>query len=191
MTYFEIRNRLTELEEFRDLYAEYVNFTNRSPDNVPARIVRTKMEPLAPMVVDTLAKVGLGGVVVKDAPARGGRKLKINVIKAIFRERLMERYEISDSAALHVLDQGIAKYRQKLWGQQLQLFNPFFWLFHFVLFISKIPILAFKSAGYDTRHAESLTSVRLLVIALQLICYFILIKWTGVLTFIRFDILSR
>ena len=34
MTYFEIKERLANLEAFRELYRQYIGFTNRE-DNVP------------------------------------------------------------------------------------------------------------------------------------------------------------
>jgi hypothetical protein len=77
MSYFEVKERLENLTEFRNLYADYASFTNK-PNNVPAQMVRQKMEPLVPMTVDSLRRVGLGHMVTHDAPVRGGRKVRIN-----------------------------------------------------------------------------------------------------------------
>lgn len=188
MTYFEVKRRLEAIQQFRELFVDYSNFTNRSEDNVPAQMVKRKMEPLKTLVVDSLSKIGLGRVVVRDTPAKGGRKIQINVIRAIFRERILQRYDIPDNTPLRMLDAGIAKYKQMMWVQQVQLFNPLFWVFHVILFLSRIPIYIFKHAGYDTNKIETNGAVKLLVVGLQLVCYYALIKWSGVLAFIPFDI---
>ena len=191
MTYFEVKERLAALIEFRTRFAEYSNFTNRTEDNIPAKMIRNKLEPLAPVVVDSLAKVGLGRVVVKDSPARGGRKIQVNVIKAIFRERLMKRYDIPDHTAMRMLDAGISKYNQMLWVQKIQLFNPLFWLYQIVLFIAKTPLMVFEGAGFNTVRVNRSAAAKALVVVLQLVCYYFLIQWSGLAAFIRFDILTR
>jgi hypothetical protein len=148
------------------------------------------MEPLVPMAVESLQKVGLGGMVTRDAPAQGGRRVRINIIKAIFRDRVIRQFSLDDQAPLKVLEAGILKYKQLLWVQKLQLFNPLFWLFHFVLFMARLPILIFRRAGYDTSHAETLTSVRLYIILSQCLCYYLLAEWSGLLDWIWFDIMG-
>lgn len=91
MNYFEVKDRLESLLRFRTLYVEYIGFTNRE-ENPAARIIRQKMEPLAPITVESLRQVGLGGMVTRDAPAHGGRKIRINLIKAIFRDLIIRRF---------------------------------------------------------------------------------------------------
>jgi len=189
MEFFEVKERLENLEKFHGLYRDYADFTNK-PENLPAQLVRAKMEPLVPMAVESLRKVGLGGMVTRDAPVHGGRRVRINIIKAIFRDNVVRKFSLDDKAPLKVLEAGILKYRQLLWIQKLQLFNPLFWLFHFILFLARVPILVFRKAGYDTSHAESLTSVRLYLILFQIACYYLLAEWSGLLDWIRFDILG-
>lgn len=184
MEYFEIKDRLDNLERFRDLYREYIDFTNRE-NNLPAQLIRKKMEPLASLTVDSLQEIGLGRMVTKEAASQGGRKVQINIIKAIFRDKVIKRYFLDDLTPLDALEEGIAKYRAMLARNRVQLINPVFWLFHFIGFVARLPILVFHRAGYDTRQAEKLTSVRALVIVLQLAIWYILLESTGLIDYAR------
>lgn len=184
MEYFEIKERLDNLERFRDLYREYIDFTNRET-NLPAQLIRKKMEPLASLAVDSLQAISLGRMVTQEAESQGGRKVQINIIKAIFRDNVIRQYLLHDLAPLDALEEGIAKYQAMLSRNRVQLVNPFFWLFHFIGFVAKLPILVFHRAGYDTRHAEKLTSVRAFVIVLQLAIWYILLESTGLIDYAR------
>ncbi|MCB2229298.1 hypothetical protein KQH82_01190 [bacterium] len=189
MNYFEIRNRLANLEELRALYKEYISFTNRET-NVPAQAVRTKMEPMAVLAIDSLRRVGLGSMVTRDAESRGGRKVRINLIKAIFRDHVVRRFDVRDNEVLTLLDRGIASYKSRLWKQQINLLNPLFWLYQFGALLADLPFMILRSAGYDTERAEKLTSARLLRLVVQLAFFAVLIKWSGLFDLIRFDILA-
>ena len=158
MDYFEVKQRLDCMQQFRNLYADYIDFTNR-PNNVPAQMVRQKMEPLEPMVVESLKKVNLGHLITRDAPVHGGKKVRVNLIKAIFRDHVIRRFSVKDKEPLEILDEGLLAYRNLLWRQRLHLFNPVFWLYHFGLFLARLPILIFRSAGFDTTKAEEMASV--------------------------------
>lgn len=184
MEYFEIRERLENLERFRELYREYIDFTNRE-NNLPAQVVRKRMEPLASLAVDSLQEIGLGRMVVKEAASQGGRKVRINIIKAVFRDKVIKQYLLDDLAPLDALGEGIAKYRAMLVRNRVQLVNPFFWLFHFIGFIARLPILVFHRAGYDTRRAEKLTSVRAFMIVMQLAIWYLLLESTGLVDYAR------
>lgn len=189
MTYFEIRNRLEALSRFRLLCRDYAEFTERD-DNPAARIVREKMEPLLPLVLDSLRRVGLGATVTRDAPARGGRKVRVNIIKAIFREQVRKRYSLDWRAPLSVLDNGIAVYQTRLWRALVQLFNPFFWLYHFTAFVAALPLLVLGQTGVDTEHIQLSAAYRFYLVVFQLVVTAGLLYWTGVLTWFRFDILA-
>ena len=189
MTFFEVRDRLRNLTEFRDSYHEYLDFTNR-PTNLPAQMVRDRMQPMVPMAVESLRRIGLGAMVTHDAPARGGRKVRINVIRAIFRDHVIRAFSLDEREPLWVLEKGILAYRRLLWVQRIQLFNPIFWLFHFGLFAARVPILIFRMTGYDTSHAETLTSVRLYLIVFQFVYFYLLAEWVGLIDWIWFDILG-
>jgi len=189
MTYFEVKDRLDNLVGFRDLYREYIDFTNRE-NNIPALMVRKKMEPLADLAVDSLKRVKLGGLVTRDAPVRGGRKIRINLIKAIFRDHIIRRFSLDEKTPIEIIDRGIIEYRKLLWFQRIQLFNPVFWLYHVSGFMAELPILICRRAGYDTRKAEELTSVRFYMILFQIAFFYVVIKWSGLIDWIRFDILA-
>lgn len=189
MTYFEVRHRLANLEQLRALYKEYTGFTNRET-NLPAQAVRTKMEPLSVLAIDSLRLVGLGSLVTRDAESRGGRKIRINLIKAIFRDHIVRNFDVRDHEVLTLLDRGIAAYRTRLWKQQIQLFNPVFWLFQMGAFLADLPFLIFRAAGYDTEKAEQLTSARIFRLTILVAFFALLIKWSGLYDLIRFDILA-
>ncbi|MBU8934704.1 MAG: hypothetical protein KOO62_11965 [candidate division Zixibacteria bacterium] len=189
MIYFEVRERMAGLKEFRDLYREYLDFTNRE-NNIPAQIVRQKMEPMTIQVCDSLRRVKLGRLITRNAPAKGGKRVRINLIKAIFRDQLRRDYSLGDQAALDILDRGIIRYKTLLWRQTLVLYNPLFWLYHGAGFIAELPLLIFRRAGYSVEHAEKLTSVRLLKILIQVLVLVLVAKWVGVVDWIRIDILA-
>jgi hypothetical protein len=183
------QERLEKLEEFRSLYSDYAKFTNR-PENVPAQMVRQKMEPLVPMTVDSLRRVGLGQMVTRDAPVRGGKKVRINLIRAIFRDHIVRQFSLDDDAPMKLLDAGILKYRQRLWRQKLQLVNPLFWLFHLILFLARLPLLAFRAAGFESDEYEKAPIVRLYLVVFQMICWALLAHWLGLWRWIWFDIVG-
>jgi len=189
MNYFEVKDRLEGLLSFRSMYREYIDFTNRA-SNVPAQIVRRKMEPLMPMTVDSLMRVGLGALITRDAPVKGGRKVRINLIKAIFRDAVIKRFSLTDTEPLEILDQGILEYRKLLWVQKLQLFNPFFWLYQIGLFLARLPILVFRSAGYDTSRVERMVGVKAYLVLFQILFFYLIADAVGLINWLRFDIIA-
>jgi len=189
MTYYEVKARLDCMQRFRNLYADYIEFTNR-PNNVPAQMVRQKMEPMEPMVVESLKKVGLGHMITREAPADGGRKIRVNLIKAIFRDTVIKRFSVTDKEPLEILDYGLLAYRNLLWRQRLQLFNPIYWLYHFGDFLARLPILIFRSAGYDTTKAEQLASVKFYLAAFQILYFYLIADAIGFIEWLRFDIIA-
>ncbi|UCC43655.1 MAG: hypothetical protein JSU65_11040 [Candidatus Zixiibacteriota bacterium] len=189
MLYFEVKDRLARLLEFRNLYSQYLGFTNRD-NNVPAQLVREKMQPMTAEIVDSLRRVGMGGLVTRDAPVKGNRRVRINVIRAIFRDHVTRHYNLDDKEPLKVLDKGIIAYRRLKWRQAIQLVNPLFWVFNFIAFAARLPIHICRKAGYDTSHAESLTSVRLYIILFQFGAFYVLAKWTGLIDWLWIDIIA-
>ena len=189
MTYFEVRNRLENLEQLRTLYKEYTGFTNRE-SNLPAQAVRGKMEPLAVMAIDSLRRVGLGSMVTREAESRGGRKIRINLIKAIFRDHIVRSFDVRDHEVLMLLDRGITSYKTRLWKQQINLFNPLFWLYQLGAFLADLPFLIFRAAGYDTEKAEHLASARIFRLVVLVLFFAFVVKWSGLFDLIRFDILA-
>ncbi len=183
MEYFEIRARLRRLKRFRAMYRQYLAFTNRDR-NPAAQLVLSRMEPMARLTVDSLRRVKLGSTITRDAPARGGRRVKINIIKAIFRDNIQRHYSLDDDAPLRALDKGILVYQRRLWGQTIQLLNPLFWLYHFSGFLARLPVLVLRRAGYDTDRAESAASFRIWVVAVQAASFYLIFQWTGLLTHI-------
>jgi hypothetical protein len=189
MNYFEVKQRLDNLVEFRALYAEYVEFTNRAT-NVPAQMVRRRLEPLAPLAVDSLKKVGLGYLVTRDAPSRGGGRVQVNIIKAIFRDNVIQHFSLDEKEPLVILERGLQEYRRRLWVQKIQLFNPLFWLFQVGLFVARLPFHICQAAGYDTSRAESAPVTRVYLVAVQILFFFLLAHAVGLTNWFRFDIIA-
>ena len=189
MDYFETKERLNNLIEFRRLYVEYISFTNR-PHNPAGEMVRSRMQPLLPLTVESLRKVGLGGMITRDAPVHGGKKVRINLIKAIFRDQVIKRFSLDDTGPLQILDKGVVKYQKRLWQQKVQLFNPIFWLFQFGSFLAKLPFHIARAAGYDTDPAEKLALVKVYLVLFQLAYFYALFKTFGVFDWVRIDILA-
>ena len=189
MNYFEIKERLDNLTEFRALYTEYIEFTNRAT-NVPAQMVRRRMEPLAPLAVDSLKKVGLGYLVTRDAPSRGGVKVQVNLIKAIFRDHVIQRFSLDEKEPLAILERGLQEYRQRLWAQKIQLFNPLFWLFQIGLFLARLPLYICQSAGFDTSRAERAPITKVYLVVVQILFFFLLAHAVGLTNWFRFDIIA-
>ncbi len=189
MTYFEVKGRLEDLKRFRGLYREYIDFTNRET-NLPAQMVRRKMEPMVSGTVDSLRQVRLGRLVTRHAPAKGGGKVKINIIRAIFREPVRSYFMLDDHTPLEILDRGINVYRRLLWRQKVQLFNPLFWLLQFAGFLADLPFFIFRRAGYDTMEIEKSKAVRAYRAAIQILALILLAKWSGLIDWIWFDILG-
>ena len=189
MTYFEVKERLDVLLKFRLLYTEYVEFTNRFA-NPAAKIVRDKMEPLAAITVDSLKRVKLGSMLTRSAPARGGRKIKINLIRAIFRDKVIQDYNLDDRAPMKILDTGIVKYRTRLWQQKIQLFNPVFWLLQVTAYCALLPVNMLRKAGYDVMENDQAPLVRVLVLLFQVVCFYVLLKSTGLIDWFMRHLLS-
>jgi hypothetical protein len=190
MTYFEVRDRLDGLREFRGMYREYIDFTNRS-NNLPARTLLSRMEPLAPETVDSLNRINLGTIVTREAPVRGGKKVKINLIRAIFRDRVRRHFNLSDREPLALLDQGVIRYKELLWKKQLWLLNPLYWLFELAGFVADLPFLICRRAGYDTSGAEKVSLSKFYRLSVQILVLLAVAKATGLLDWIWFDILGH
>ncbi len=189
MNYFEVKDRLESLVRFRALYAEFIGFTNRT-DNLPALMIRQKMEPLAPMTVESLRQVGLGGMVTRDAPVHGGRKVRINLIKVIFRDAIIRRYSVTDQEPLELLDMGILAYQKRLWIEKLQLFNPLFWVYQIVLWLARLPVTVCRAAGYDTSKVEQSAALKLYLLLFQVGFYVLIARAVGLFSWFRADIIA-
>ena len=189
MNYFEVKDRLESLVRFRGLYVEYIGFTNRA-DNIPAQMIRQKMEPLAPITVDSLRQVGLGGMVTRDAPVHGGRKVRINLIKAIFRDAIVRRFSLTDKEPLELLDSGIIAYQKRFWVQKLQLFNPLFWIYQMVLWLAKLPVTVCRASGYDTSRVEQSATLKLYLLFFQIGFYLVMARAVGLFDWLRADIIA-
>jgi hypothetical protein len=189
MNYFEVKDRLENLVRFRSLYVEYIGFTNRE-ENPAAQILREKMQPLVPITVDSIRQVGLGGLVTRDAPVRGGRKVRVNLIKAIFRDAVIRRFSLTDREPLELLDKGILAYQKQLWVQKLQLFNPLFWVYQIVLWLARLPLTICRASGFDTSKAEQAAFVKLYLFLFQVGFYVWVAKAVGLFSWLRADIIA-
>ena len=187
MNYFEVKGRLANLVKFRNLYSEYLSFINRDV-NIPAQLVRSKMEPLTNLTVDSLRQVELGSMLTREAPAKGGRKVKINLIRAIFRDKIIRHFLLDEHAPLRILDQGVVRYKTLLWKQKVQLFNPLFWIFQMVIFLAELPIQMCRRAGYETQAIEQSRMMRVYIILFQVVLFYVIFKSFGIIDWLRFNL---
>lgn len=188
MNYFETKKRLENLLEFRALYREFLEFPARY-DYVPARIVLDKMRPRVSMVINSLIRIGQGNRMIKVEKSFGGKKVRVNMFKAIFHRKLQRRYSLDKRIPLKILDSAIASYQTRLWGQKIQLFNPVFWLFQISDYFLKIPLNLLDHFGYADR-AEETVSGRVYLALGQLAIFGYFLKISGLFEFIRNDIIA-
>ena len=156
-----------------------------------AKMIKDKLEPLVPLTVDSLNRANLGSMMSRMEPTLGGKKVKVNIIRAIFRDKIKERFRLEDGEPLWALDKGIAVYQSRLWRSRIQLFNPIFWLHNFIAYIAQHPLLILRRSGYDVIEAEKSPVIRAYILIFQLTAYFFILKWLGVVDWIWFDILGR
>jgi len=178
MNYFEVKERLENLTEFHRSYRDYLDFTNRST-NVPAQMIRKRMQPLTPLTVESLNRVGMGSMITRDAPAKGGGKVKINLIRAIFRDHIIQAFSLDEKEPLKVLEQGILKYKKRLWRERLQLVNPIFWLFHFGIFLARLPFLIGKASGMDIPEIDNTPIFKFYLILFQIVYFYLIAESIG------------
>jgi hypothetical protein len=179
MNFFEISQRLREMERFRVLYKEFLSFTNRY-SNPAARIVLSQLRPLAPVMIESLKQAGIGTIVARDAPSRGGKKYRINIIKAIFRQSLVEQFHIDDSETLAATEAAIAKYRVMRSRAMLQLFNPFFWLLVMLDFLAAAPFAVLRQCGFsEATDFEKSGAGKFIKLVLTLAMIAVLLAITG------------
>ncbi|MEK7775164.1 MAG: hypothetical protein AAB305_04700 [Candidatus Zixiibacteriota bacterium] len=190
MNYFEAKERLESLVQFRKQYGEYIAFTNRER-NLAAQTVRERLESALGFVCDSLGKVSCGYLQTTDLPSQGGKSLKINVVKAVFRPELVRKYDLRDDTPLAELDRGISIYQKMLWREKLNLWNPLFWFVYLTSYAARLPFRILESAGQDVAALEKTPLTRGYVVIVQLIFAFLILKQSGFLTLIWFDFASR
>lgn len=117
--------------------------------------------------------------------------MRINVIKAIFRDSVIKQFSLDERLPLEILEKGIVQYRKLLWEQRLQLYNPVFWLFRFFGFVARLPFLFCRQAGYNTEKAEQLTLVKLWIIGFQAFCFYLVAESLGLIDFVAVVIFLR
>lgn len=189
LTYFEIKDRIENLEQFRSLYRDYLKYPDRLTNDQAIR-VREQMRGLSPLTVDSMRRVGLGRIASRTARTRGDRPVQINVIKALFRDNVIQDFQIDDETPIKQIDRAILNWRQKMWQQKLQLFNPLFWLYHFFGFVADLPLALLRRSGYDTAAWEEHGLTKLYRLLVQVTLFWLLFDALGVIDWIRFDILN-
>jgi len=178
MNYFEVQERLGVLQRFRKLYIDYISFTNRF-ENPAAQIVSRQMRPLVPMAIDSLRRVQIGTIVTHDAPARGAKKYRINIIKAIFRESISRNFSLDDQAPLEAVEAAIAKYRVLRSRRLIQLYNPFFWLVQFIGYGAEMPLYLLKKAGFDVSAFRKNAGGKFLKLTMVIFIIYVIVEGTG------------
>ncbi len=183
LTYFEIQDRIENLQQFRSLYRDYLKYPDRLTNDNAIR-VREQMHGLAPLTVDSLKRVGLGRIATRTAKTRGDRPVQINVIKALFRDNIIQDFQIDDETPIKLIDRAILAWQQKMWRQKLQLFNPLFWLYHFFGFLAELPISLLRRARYDTSRFDEHPAVKAYVLLVQLLLFWVFFEAVGLVDWV-------
>ncbi len=188
MNYFEIKNRLDTLRKFRGLYIQILKTSSRH-ENKEAGKILTELRPLTPLTMNSLIKIGQGYKMIKIEKDFSGKRIRINIFRAIFRQKLQRRYGLDEKAPLKVLDSAIAEYQGNLWRQKIQLFNPLFWIITFVDFALGIP-LNLLGRIFPRADFETSLPARLYLAAGQLIVFLYLADFAGLFGWLRWDLLA-
>ncbi|MEE9441321.1 MAG: hypothetical protein V3V99_01470 [candidate division Zixibacteria bacterium] len=178
MNYFEINKRLAAIKKFRKLYLDYISFTNRF-ENPAAQMLLKKMRPLVPMTIDSMREAKVGTIVTHDAPARGSKRYKINIIKAIFRESLVRNFNLEDDAPMQALEATVVKYETMKSRAFFQLFNPFFWFIEFVGYAADGPYTLIDKAGIDTTEFRKTAGAKTIKLFLMAVIILLTVELTG------------
>jgi len=184
MNYFEITKRLAALSKFLALYNQYTSFTNRV-ENPAAQELLKEMKPLVPLTIESLRLVRVGTIVTHDAPARGGKSFRINVIKAIFRHSLIQHFRLDDEGPRQALEMAIVKYDTRRSRAFVQLFNPLFWLIELVAFGADIPYALLEKIGFELDDFRKTGAARAIKGILLLLIIAGLVKMTGLWDWIQ------
>jgi hypothetical protein len=184
VNYFETSKRLSTLKKFKKLYTEYICFTNRF-ENPAAQILLRQMRPLVPMTIDCLKEVKVGTIVASDAPSRGGKTYKINMIKAIFRKSLIQQFNLDDQEPLYAIETAIVKFEMLKSRAFIQLFNPFFWVFEFIAYIAEIPFIVLERAGIDLAEFRKTSVAKLFKIVIITGLLFVVAETAGVIDLVK------
>jgi len=188
MTYFEIKNRLMQLRAFRGLYADFLNFPDRY-HYTPAVITMDKMRVLVSQVIQSLINIGYGEKMIRVEKKFDGKKVRINIFKAIFRERLQRRYSLDDEIPLKILDSAIARYEGRLWRERILLFNPVYWVFLAFDYFLKLPFYIIQNSGVEYRFDKTL-SYKIYLAVGHFILFIYLLKISGLYNWLSRDILA-
>ncbi len=183
MNYFETSKRLLTLKKFKKLYGEYISFTNRF-ENPAAQMLLRQMRPLVPMTIDCLKEVNVGTIVTSDAPSRGGKTYKINMIKAIFRKSLIQQFHLDEQEPLYAIEMAIVKFEMLKSRAFIQLFNPLFWVVEFISYIAEIPFIILERAGIDLVEFRKTSVAKLFKIVVITGLMFLIAETTGVIDLI-------
>ena len=189
MNYFEIKNRFQVLEEFRNVYQSYLNYAYKTNDYVAAQQCLDRLQPKTAIITNSLVQIGYARNMMRSEKTVGGKKIKINLIKAIFNKKLQRRYSLNEQIPLKILNLSVARYQTLLWQQQIQLFNPFFWLFHSLEYFLKIPFRAFDSFCFE-ENIEDLILPRIYLASGQIVLFLYIFKLTGIFDWLKQDLFA-
>ena len=188
MNYFETKKRLEQLIKFRDLYRDFIEFPDRY-HYTPAAVMMEKMRPLVTQVIHSLIAIDYGEKMIRKEKKFDGKRVRINIFKAIFRERLQRRYALEEDIPLKVLDSAIAKYQSMLWSRQIQLFNPIFWVFHVFDHFLRFPFMIIRNTGIKFDFERS-ALFQIYLVAGHFLLFAYVLKITGLFTWFHRDILA-
>ncbi|MDP9351314.1 MAG: hypothetical protein M3P51_07220 [Chloroflexota bacterium] len=156
VNYWEAKDAIVRLSEFRSLYVTLTNAQYQHDlDQIPQ--LRSRLARLASPVHYDLKALGSGEELCQlfDAPALGGRLHNAYFTQVVLSNEVTQRYNIGSQSILDHLDRAIGAYESRLPTLRRKLYNPFYWLGLLVLWVIRLPFAFFQALGLNARPVET------------------------------------
>lgn len=159
ITYWENKNRLNDLIEFRNMVIEYFNnikytdFGFEIIENPKAREIRTKINLMINRIHKIILSSGINpSIFYSPPPAIGGISGSIDLIYNMF---YLHQYKIKPDNIIDIIDRSIGIYIDNTINSLIRTINPFYWLGLLIDYIASLPFRFIGTLGYDRLKAEN------------------------------------
>ena len=153
MNYLQVCRNLKRIIEFRDLYVRFIK-AQKSGNSRTAWQVRQEMACLAPYVQRNLDQVGVGCILLQDAPAVGGRQYPTEVTLLAYQPQITAKYNLSERDMVLHFERAIGEYLRLRSRAFWNLFNPFWWIREILAGIVSLPFYLIGLAGFNQQVIE-------------------------------------
>ena len=162
ITYFECKRRIERLSLFREFLTELPHRFHQIPPELREAINRAQ-----PAVGSYMHDVeSYPAVLIREAPVSGGTIFpSVDALRNLFIE---EHYHEMRQIILDSIDRSIGSYELDLGPSRIRTFNPFWWVWLAIVWLSATPFRLLSLAGFDAEAVESslLGKVTKLLVAL-------------------------